>query len=231
MQDSVLDFETYNFKTAFTQSFTDGNFTYNPEDVIQSSFSGWWNYGYKWVKGSYVSLHTYTLSASYTLVNQDYGFSPDALDSVENFRDQLFAVANIKSNSEGVYNLPVCVLNELASIPECYKAFSDNGAKTPLTDDEQDNCYIHPINCLGGKHVTQFIHSIGNPQICVDIAYTDQSGILPTKNATYGFQHFRDYITGRLKGNLNNEEIYFTPGLVTKRHVKEWETIDVGSTM
>ena len=49
VQDSFIDFTTYNFKTAFTQSFTDGNFTYNPEDVIQASFSGWWNYGYKWV--------------------------------------------------------------------------------------------------------------------------------------------------------------------------------------
>ena len=49
VQDAVLDFSTYNFKTAFTQSFTDGNFTYNPEDVIQASLSGWWNYGYKWV--------------------------------------------------------------------------------------------------------------------------------------------------------------------------------------
>ena len=49
VQDSFFDFTTYNFKTAFTQSFTDGNFTYNPEDVIQSSISGWWNYGYKCV--------------------------------------------------------------------------------------------------------------------------------------------------------------------------------------
>ena len=47
VQDSFLDFTTYNFKTAFTQSFTDGNFTYNPEDVIQSSISGWRDYGYK----------------------------------------------------------------------------------------------------------------------------------------------------------------------------------------
>lgn len=36
---------------------------------------------------------------------------------------------------------------------------------------------------------------------------TDQSGILPTKNATYGFQYFRDNISDRLKENLNNEEI------------------------
>lgn len=36
-----------NFKTAFTQTFTDGNFTYNPEDVIQSSVLGWLDYGYK----------------------------------------------------------------------------------------------------------------------------------------------------------------------------------------
>ena len=49
VQDSFLDFTTYNFKTAFTQSFTDGSFTYNPEDVIQSSISGWWDYGYKCV--------------------------------------------------------------------------------------------------------------------------------------------------------------------------------------
>ena len=103
---------------------------------------------------------TYMLSASYTLINQDYGFSPGALDSVENFRDQLFAVANIKPNDEGVYNLPVCVLNQLSSIPECWKAFSDTGAKTPLTDDELDNCFIHPINCLGGTHVP---HSIERP--------------------------------------------------------------------
>ncbi|KAM0794784.1 hypothetical protein BDR22DRAFT_873751 [Usnea florida] len=191
VQDSFLDFTTYNFKTAFTQSFTDGNFTYNPEDVIQSSISGWWSYGY-----------------NYTLINQDYGFSPGALDSVENFRDQLFAVANIKSNSEGVYNLPVCVLNELASIPECFKAFSDNGDKTPLTDDELDNCFIHPINCLG-----------------------DQSGVLPTKNATYGFQRFRDYITDRLKDNLDSEDTYSAPAFGTKRSVKPWETIDVGSTV
>ena len=102
--------------------------------------------------GLLYDTHTYIQAASYTLINQDYGFSPDALDSVQNFRDQLFAVANIKSNSEGVYNLPVCVLNELASIPECFRAFSDNGAKTPLTDDELDNCFIHPVNCLGGKH-------------------------------------------------------------------------------
>ena len=122
------------------------------------------------------------------------------------------------------------MLNELASIPECWKAFSDNGAKTPLTDDELDNCYIHPINCLGGKYVHQVIHLVESPPVCVDIAWTDQSGVLPTKNATYGFQHFRDYITDRLKSNLDNEEIYFTPGTVSKRSMKEWETIDVGST-
>ena len=110
-------------------------------------------------------IHTYIQSPSYTLINQDYGFSPDALDSVENFRDQLFAVANIKPNLEGVFNLPVCVLNELASIPECFKAFSETGAKTPLTDDELDNCFIHPINCLGGKHVPQFVYSIVYPQV------------------------------------------------------------------
>ncbi|KAF6218261.1 hypothetical protein HO133_006223 [Letharia lupina] len=135
MQDAVLDFTTYNYKTAFTQTFTDGIFTYNPEDVIQSSVAGWLDYGY-----------------NYTLVNQNYGFSPDALDSVENFREQLLAVANIRSNSEGVYNLPVCVLNELDSMPECFKAVPENdndGAKTPLTLDELNYCYIHPINCLG----------------------------------------------------------------------------------
>ena len=56
VQDSFFDFTTYNFKTAFTQSFTDGNFTYNPEDVIQASFSGWWNYGYKWVSCKYAHI-------------------------------------------------------------------------------------------------------------------------------------------------------------------------------
>ena len=123
------------------------------------------------------------------------------------------------------------MLNELASIPECYKAFTASGAKTPLTSDEIDNCNIHPINCLGGKNSPQYIHSIESPQTCVDIGYTDQSGVLPTKNATYGFQHFRDYITDRLKGNLDNEEIYFTPGPGFKRNRKEWETIDIGSTI
>lgn len=48
MQDSFLDFTTYNYKTAFTQVFNDGNFTYNPEDVIQSSIGGWLTYGYKY---------------------------------------------------------------------------------------------------------------------------------------------------------------------------------------
>lgn len=47
VQDSFGDVTTYNFKTAFTQTFTDGNFTYNPEDVIQSSVAGWLDYGYK----------------------------------------------------------------------------------------------------------------------------------------------------------------------------------------
>ena len=93
---------------------------------------------------------------SYTLINGEYGFSPDALDSVENFREQLFAVANIRPSNEGVYNLPVCVLNELSSIPECWKAIptnDDEGAasKTPLTWDQLSSCFIHPINCLGGK--------------------------------------------------------------------------------
>lgn len=177
--------------------------------------------------------HTYIQCASYTLINQDYGFSPDALDSIDNFRDQLFAVANIRSNSEGVYNLPVCVLNELASIPECFKAVPENsndGAKTPLTYDELEHCYIHPINCLGGKRVPRFAASKERPRVWVDMANTDQSGVLPTKNATYGFQHFRDYITDRLKDNLNNVEINFNPWQ-TKRDTKEWETIDVGSTM
>lgn len=45
VQDFV--FGSINYKTAFTQTFTDGNFTYNPEDVIQSSFAGWLDYGYK----------------------------------------------------------------------------------------------------------------------------------------------------------------------------------------
>ena len=48
VQDSFLDFDTYNYKAAFTQTFTDGNFTYNPEDVIQSSLLGWLDYGYKY---------------------------------------------------------------------------------------------------------------------------------------------------------------------------------------
>ena len=171
------------------------------------------------------------LSASYTLINQDYGFSPGALDSVENFRDQLFAVANIKPNQEGVYNLPVCVLNELSSIPECFRAFTESGAKTPLTADQVDNCFIHPINCLGGKHVPQYIHSIERPQTCIDIAYKDQSGVLPIKNATYGFQYFSDYITDRLKSSLDNEEIFSAPAFGTKRSIKEWETIDIGPTV
>ena len=113
------------------------------------------------------------------------------------------------------------MLNELASIPECFKAFSETGAKTPLTDDELDNCFIHPINCLGGKHAPQFIRSIESPQVCVDIAYTDQSGVLPFKNATYGFQHFRDYITDRLKSNLDSEDTYSAPAFGTKRNIKE----------
>lgn len=48
VQDAFLDFTTYNFKVAFTQNFTDGNFTYNPDDVIQSSVAGWLDYGYKY---------------------------------------------------------------------------------------------------------------------------------------------------------------------------------------
>lgn len=94
------------------------------------------------------------LSYSYTLINQNYGFSPDALDSVESFRDQLFAIANIRPNAEGVYNLPVCVLNDLAALPECASALPTNdksGAKTPLTWNQIPNCYVHPVNCLGGK--------------------------------------------------------------------------------
>lgn len=47
VQDAIFDFTTYNYKVAFTQNFTDGNFTYNPEDVIKSSIAGWLDYGYK----------------------------------------------------------------------------------------------------------------------------------------------------------------------------------------
>lgn len=47
MQNALLDSTVYNFKIAFTQTFTDGNFTYNPEDVIQASVAGWLDYGYK----------------------------------------------------------------------------------------------------------------------------------------------------------------------------------------
>ena len=90
---------------------------------------------------------------SYTRINEDYGFSPDALDSVQDFREQLFAVANIRANDSGTYNLPVCVLNDLASIPECFFATPPNGTddKLPLTWDQSSYCYVHPMNCLGGK--------------------------------------------------------------------------------
>ena len=47
VQDSIL-LGSVNYKVAFTQTFSDGNFTYKPEDVIQSSLSGWMNYGYKY---------------------------------------------------------------------------------------------------------------------------------------------------------------------------------------
>ena len=152
-------FGTTNFKTGvFTQTFSDGNFTYNSEDVIQSSVLGWIDYGYKYatLKNASVWYHDSQCPNSYTLVNGNYGFSPGALDSVTNFREQLFAIANIRSNTGGVFNLPVCVLNELSSMPQCWKAIPTNyheGAaqKTPLSWDEISNCYIHPVNCLGGK--------------------------------------------------------------------------------
>ncbi|KAL9137536.1 MAG: hypothetical protein Q9175_001253 [Cornicularia normoerica] len=193
MQNALLDSTVYNFKIAFTQTFTDGNFTYNPEDVIQASVAGWLDYGY-----------------NYTLINQNYGFSPGALDTVEEFRKQLFAVASIRFNSSGVFNLPVCVLNDLASMPECGAALpeSDNvGDKSPLTAGQQNYCFMHPINCLA-----------------------DQSGVLPTKNATYGFQHFRDYISEQLKNNLNNVAISFSTGSSKKRGLEERKVIDVGPT-
>ena len=62
----------------------------------------------------------------------------------------------------------------------------------------------------------------------------DQSGVLPTRNASYGFQHFRDYISTRLKGNLNQETIYDLgdQGITSrqKRGLEGWTTIDVGPT-
>lgn len=88
---------------------------------------------------------------SYTLINDNYGFSLDALDSVENFREQLFAVADIRSNNSGVYNLPVCVLNSLASIPECTYVWSQTTDGHPIGYDQSSYCYIHPNNCLDGK--------------------------------------------------------------------------------
>lgn len=36
------------YKSAFTVGFSAGNFTYSPEDVIQSSIGGWLQYGYKY---------------------------------------------------------------------------------------------------------------------------------------------------------------------------------------
>ena len=111
------------------------------------------DYGYKYdhpPKCQISRLISHSLN-SYTLIDGQYGFAPDALDSVENFKEQLFAVASIRSNSEGVYNLPVCVLNQLSSMPECYKAVTWSGAKTPITWDQADHCFLHPINCLGSK--------------------------------------------------------------------------------
>ena len=52
------------------------------------------------------------------------------------------------------------------------------------------------------------------------ILYTDQSGILPLKNQTYGFQYFRDNVSDRLKNSLNNEIV---PGPEIDGKKRDWE--------
>ena len=89
--------------------------------------------------------------SSYTLINQNFGFTDDALDSFENFKNQLFAIKDIKASDEGVFNLPVCVINQMSSVPECEFAFSNTAVQDPLTLDQTNQCYSAPINCLGGR--------------------------------------------------------------------------------
>lgn len=57
---------------------------------------------------------------------------------------------------------------------------------------------------------------------------TDQSGILPPLNASYGFQYFRDNISDRLKNSLNNEMLAgpFSAGK-EKRSLQDRNIIDV----
>ena len=61
VQSAFFDIVTYNYKVAFTQNFTDGNFTYDPVDVIQSSVAGWLDYGYKYALHASILIPLLTL--------------------------------------------------------------------------------------------------------------------------------------------------------------------------
>jgi len=113
----LKDFNTYNKKSYYEVTYSYQGYAFNPNDVLKASIGGFYQYGFDY---------------NATVVPVGQLLTAQNAQSLEGYQ-------NRTASSPGMFNIPVCIIDDTSYVPAC--TISNWGNRG-------DPCYTSPKQCL-----------------------------------------------------------------------------------